>query len=220
MHQTVQNLYNIQNKINSKINEYNYKDYIPKIIAVSKTFKLNHISPLIESGHIHFGENKVQEAVEKWSEIKSVNDKIQLHMLGKLQTNKVKLALKIFNYIHSVDNIKLATKISDEQKKYNNKPKIFIQINIGDEQQKSVIDKKEFPNFYESCKNLDLDIIGTMCIPPENLDPEIYFSEIQKLNNELQLNELSMGMSSDYLYAIKYKSTFLRIGTSIFGKRT
>ena len=220
MHQTVQNLYNIQNKINSKINEYNYKDYIPKIIAVSKTFKLNHISPLIESGHIHFGENKVQEAVEKWSEIKSVNDKIQLHMLGKLQTNKVKLALKIFNYIHSVDNIKLATKISDEQKKYNNKPKIFIQINIGDEQQKSGIDKKEFPNFYESCKNLDLDIIGTMCIPPENLDSEIYFSEIQKLNNELQLNELSMGMSSDYLNAIKYKSTFLRIGTSIFGKRT
>ena len=173
--------------------------------------------PLIESGHTDFGENKVQEALEKWFEIK--NDKIKLHLVGKLQTNKVKIALKIFDYIHSLDNLKLAKKISEEQKKYPNKPKIFIQINIGDETQKSGVNKDEVNEFYKQCQNLDLNIIGTMCLPPINIDSKVFFSEMKKINLNLNLNELSMGMSSDYIDAIEYNSTYLRIGSNIFGKR-
>ena len=158
--------------------------------------------------------------MDKWSEIKNNNIQIKLHMVGKLQTNKVKFAIKIFDYIHSVDNIKLAKKISDEQKKNNKKPKIFIQINIGNELQKSGIRKKEINFFYNYCKELGLDVIGTMCLPPNDNKTEIYFSEMKKLNQGLGLNEISMGMSDDYLIALKYHSTFLRIGSKIFGQRT
>ena len=173
--------------------------------------------PLIESEHAHFGENKVQEALGKWSEIK--NDKIKLHLVGKLQTNKVKFALKIFDFIHSLDNLKLAKKISEEQKQYSNKPKIFIQINIGNETQKSGVNKNNLHDFYKQCRNLDLNIVGTMCLPPANVDPRIFFSEMKKINLNLNLNELSMGMSSDYIKAIEFNSTYLRIGSNIFGKR-
>ncbi len=173
--------------------------------------------PLIENGHTHFGENKVQEALEKWSEIK--NDKIKLHLVGKLQTNKVKFALKIFDFIHSLDNLKLAKKISDEQKKHSKKPKIFIQINIGNEDQKSGVRKEDLKDFYNQCQDLDLNIIGTMCLPPINLNPGNFFSEMKKINLDLNLNELSMGMSNDYIEAVQHNSTYLRIGSNIFGKR-
>ena len=220
MHKNIKNLIYIQNEIKSKISEYKIKDYNPNIIAISKTFKIEHILPLIEYGHINFGENKIQEAVDKWSEIKSKNIEIKLHMVGKLQTNKVKFAIKLFDYIHSVDNIKLAKKISEEQKKNNKKPKIFIQINIGNEPQKSGIDKNKIKDFYNYCKDIDLNVIGIMCLPPNDSQPEIYFSEMKKLNQELGLNEISMGMSDNYLEALKYHSTFLRIGSKIFGQRS
>ena len=219
MHKTVQNLSNIKNQIKSKINELKYNNYDPEIIAVSKTFPISHIMPLIESGHTHFGENKVQEALEKWSEIKEKNKNVKLHLVGKLQTNKVKCASKIFDFIHSLDNLKLAKKISEEQKKSLNKPKIFIQINIGNETQKSGLSKDNLKDFYKQCQNLDLNVIGTMCLPPINLNPQFFFSEMKKINLALNLNELSIGMSSDYMEAIKYNSTYLRIGTNIFGKR-
>ena len=219
MHITVQNLISIQSSIKSKL--INSKEYnkVPKIIAVSKTFKLNHIYPLIEYGHLDYGENKVQEAVEKWADIKNQNSKINLHLIGKLQTNKVKLAVKIFDYIHSLDNEKLARKIAEEQKKHNVKPKIFIQINIGDEDQKAGINIKNLLEFYNFSKNLGLNIIGTMCIPPFDKDSSQFFSQMNLLNEKINLTELSMGMSSDYLNAIEFKSTYLRIGSSIFGKR-
>ena len=220
MHKTVQNLSNIKNEIKSKINELKYNNYDPKIIAVSKTFPISHIMPLIESGHTHFGENKVQEALEKWSEIKEINKKLKLHLIGKLQTNKVKFALKIFDFIHSLDNLKLAKKISEEQKKYEIKPKIFIQINIGTESQKSGLSAENLLEFFHECKKLDLNIIGTMCLPPIDKDPEIFFSEMSKINNDLKLQELSMGMSEDYLKAIEYYSTYLRVGSKIFGPRS
>ena len=220
MHKNIKNLIYIQNEIKSKIFEYKIKDYNPNIIAISKTFKIDHILPLIKYGHIHFGENKIQEAMDKWSQIKNKNIQIKLHMVGKLQTNKVKFAIKIFDYIHSVDNIKLAKKISDEQKKNNKKPKIFIQLNIGNEVQKSGISKSEINFFYNYCKELGLDVIGTMCLPPNDNKSEIYFSEMKKLNQELGLSDISMGMSDDYLIALKYHSTFLRIGSKIFGQRS
>ncbi len=168
MHKTVQNLIDIQKKIESKVNELNYSDYYPKIIAVSKTFKIDHLMPIIEHGHIHFGENKVQEAIEKWTDIKNKNEQIKLHMVGKLQTNKVKFVVKLFDYIHSVDNIKLAKKISEEQKKLNKQIKVFIQINIGKEHQKSGIEINKVEEFFESCKELQLNVIGTMCLPPDD----------------------------------------------------
>ena len=214
MHDTVKNLINIKEEI-----KLNNKSYTPKIIAVSKTFKIDHILPLIEHGHFQFGENKVQEALEKWPEIKYKNTKIQLHMVGKLQSNKVKHALKIFDYIHSLDNMKLANKISTEQKKINKKPKIFIQINIGNESQKSGIMINEFEPFYEYCKKLELEIIGTMCLPPDEKDPNIYFSKMKELNDRFNISELSMGMSNDYIIATNYMSTYLRIGSKIFGQR-
>ena len=199
--------------------ELKEKNIVPKIIAVSKTFKIDHILPLIEHGHLDFGENKVQEAVEKWVDIKKHNKKINLHLIGKLQTNKVKFALKIFNFIHSLDSEKLAKKIADEQIKLNVKPKIFIQINLGEESQKSGINKVHLEDFYNFSKNLGLDIVGTMCIPPFDEDSSKFFSQMNNLNQKVGLQELSMGMSSDYLNAVKFGSTYLRIGSNIFGKR-
>ena len=219
MHKTIQNLTDIQKQIQLKVIELNYSDYNPKIIAVSKTFKIDHIMPIIDHGHIHFGENQIQEAVEKWTEVKHNYNQIKLHMIGKLQTNKVKLAVKLFDYIHSVDNIKLATKISDEQKKLNKNIKIFIQINIGNEAQKSGINSNEVFEFYKSCNKLELDVVGTMCLPPDDDQSDNYFSKMQSINESLNLKEISMGMSNDYLNAIKFKSTFVRIGTKIFGQR-
>ena len=186
---------------------------------MSKTFKLSHILPLIEYGHTDYGENKVQEAVEKWSDMKLKNDKIKLHLIGKLQTNKVKISLKLFDFIHSLDNEKLARKISEEQKKQNLKPKLFIQVNIGNELQKSGIHIQELFEFYNYCKKLDLNIIGLMCIPPINDDSEIFFSRMNYLKNKMNFKELSMGMSSDYLKALDFNSTYLRIGSQIFGER-
>ena len=219
MHQTVENLLSIQSSIKSKLLELNEINKIPKIIAVSKTFKIDHILPLIEYGHLDYGENKVQEAIEKWSDIKKQNEKIKLHLIGKLQTNKVKFAVKIFDYIHSLDSEKLAKKIAEEQKKQDIRPKIFIQINLGEESQKSGIMKENLLDFYNFSKDLGLNIIGTMCIPPFEEDSLKFFSKMSELNKLINLTELSMGMSSDYLNAIEFKSTFLRIGSNIFGKR-
>ena len=219
MHKIVQNLINTQSLIKSKLLELEYKDRIPKIIAVSKTFKLDHILPLIDYGHVDYGENKVQEAVEKWSVIKTKNENIKLHLIGKLQTNKVKFAVKLFDFIHSLDSEKLAKKIAEEQSKQKLRPKIFIQVNIGDESQKSGILKENLFEFYNFSKKLGLDIIGIMCIPPFDENSSKYFSEMHDLKQKINLQELSMGMSSDYLEAIKHNSSYIRIGTNIFGKR-
>jgi pyridoxal phosphate enzyme (YggS family) len=218
MHNTVKNLLDIDNDIKDYLNKLNINNN-PKIVAVSKTFKIDKIIPLIEHGHIDYGENKVQEAVEKWTEIKQINPQIKLHMIGKLQTNKVKFAVKIFDYIHSVDSEKLAKKIADEQNKINKKIKIFLQVNIGDENQKSGIKKNELRQLVSYCKKIGLDLIGLMCIPPADIDSEKYFEEMSKLNKTLNFSELSMGMSSDFLNAAKYHSTYVRIGSSIFGRR-
>ena len=208
----------IQDNIKVKLNEININNY-PKIIAVSKTFKIDQITPLIDHGHKDFGENKVQEAVEKWTEVKKKNPEIQLHMIGKLQTNKVKFAVKLFDYIHSVDSEKLAKKIADEQKKINKNIKIFLQVNIGDEKQKSGINKNDIKQLVGYCKEINLDLIGLMCIPPVNINSEVYFEEMKNLNKALGFFELSMGMSSDFILAAKYQSTFIRVGSSIFGQR-
>jgi PLP dependent protein len=216
MHNTIKNLIYIEELIKSKANH----DELVKIIAVSKTFPIENVLPLIKHGHLHYGENKVQEALEKWTDIKNENHNIQLHLIGRLQTNKVKFALKIFDYIHSLDSEKLAKKIADEQQKHNKKPKIFIQVNMGNEDQKSGIDKGNLNDFYKFCKNLNLDIIGTMCIPPNDGNREKYFSEMNDLNKEFNFKELSMGMSGDYLEAIRYNATYIRVGSKIFGSRT
>jgi len=218
MHRTVQNLNVIKKFIISHLEDQSINK-IPKIIAVSKTFSMEKILPLIEYGHIDFGENKVQEAIDKWTLIKQKNSNIKIHMIGKLQTNKVKFAVKLFDYIHSVDNAKLAQKISDEQSKINKKIKIFIQVNIGDEDQKSGISKNKAFDLLSLCKKINLEVVGLMCIPPANVDSSKYFKEMNLLNHELQLSELSMGMSSDYLKASENFATFLRIGSSIFGQR-
>jgi len=219
MHKTVKNLLNIDNDIKDYLNKLNINNN-PKIIAVSKTFKIDKILPLIDYGHIDYGENKVQEAVEKWTEVKKKYPKLKLHMIGKLQTNKVKFAVQIFDYIHSVDSEKLAKKIADEQNKINKKIKIFLQVNIGDENQKSGINKNNIKQLVNYCKDIGLDLIGLMCIPPADIDPVGYFEEMNKLNQNLNFSDLSMGMSSDFLKAAKYHSTYLRIGSSIFGKRS
>ena len=218
MHSSVQNLINIQEKIKQRLIDLKISK-VPKIIAVSKTFGMDRISPLIEHGHLDFGENKVQEAIEKWSNIKITNNNIRLHLIGGLQTNKVKLAVKLFDYIHSVDSEKLAKKISDEQKKQNKKIKVFIQVNIGNEEQKSGVNKSSVTELYLFCKALDLNVIGLMCIPPLEKSSDIFFQEMSILSEGLKLNELSMGMSSDYLDAIKNSATYVRIGSNIFGKR-
>jgi len=213
IHNSVNNLVSIKKEIQLK------SDNI-KIIAVSKTFPIENILPLIEFGHIDYGENKVKEAFDKWTNIKNKNKSVKLHLIGKLQTNKVKLALGIFDYIHSLDSEKLAIKISEEQIKQEKKPKIFIQVNIGDEDQKSGLSKEKLGEFYKFCKNLNLDIIGTMCIPPVDQNPKKYFTEMNKINQELNFKELSMGMSSDYLEAIQNNATFIRVGSKIFGSRS
>jgi len=215
MHNIVKNLIYIEELIKSKANH----DKLPTIIAVSKTFPIENVLPLIEHGHRHYGENKVQEALEKWTDIKIANHSIQLHLIGRLQTNKVKFALKIFDYIHSLDSEKLANKIAEEQVKQGKKPKIFIQVNIGNEEQKSGINKGKLGDFYKFCKNLNLDIIGTMCIPPNDGNIEKYFSEMSYTNQQLNFKELSMGMSEDYLTAIKNNATYVRVGSKIFGNR-
>ena len=219
MDHIVSNLIRIQEEINSK-NSKNNQNISTKIIAVSKTFSENKIYPLIEYGHNDFGENKVQEAMDKWVEIKKKIKDLNLHMIGKLQTNKVKQAVKIFDYIHSVDSIKLAKKISDEQKKIEKNIKIFIQINIGEENQKNGVNLSDFEKLYDYCKNeLKLDVIGLMCIPPNSDNPEKYFSQMFEIKKKFNLKDLSMGMSSDYLLAMKYGSTYVRIGSRIFGAR-
>jgi pyridoxal phosphate enzyme (YggS family) len=218
MHFTVQNLINIENEIKSNLSNHDNIN-LPKIIAVSKTFKIDKILPLIDYGQTDFGENKIQEAVDKWTDIKSKNSNIKLHMIGKLQTNKVKFAVKLFDYIHSVDSEKLAKKISDEQIKINKKIKIFIQINIGDEKQKSGIKKNEAYDLISYCKEIDLNVMGLMCLPPADNNSSFYFNEMNLLNKSFGLSDLSMGMSSDYLEASKNSATYLRIGSSIFGER-
>ena len=215
MHKTIKNLEDINRELKLEIKE----NSLPIIIAVSKTFPVKDIMPLIEYGHIHFGENKIQEAMNKWTDLKSNFPDIKLHLIGKLQTNKVKFAVKLFDYIHSVDNEKLAKKISEEQKKQNKKIKIFIQVNIGNEKQKSGISKENLKNFYFFCKDLKLDVIGLMCIPPLNTNSKSYFEEMYNLNTDLNLKDLSMGMTSDYIEAAKNSASYLRIGSKIFGSR-
>ena len=220
MHITVENLLKISEKVKAKFDLNKNLLKFPEIIAVSKTFKINHILPVIEQGHVHYGENKVQEAAEKWTNLKKDNKNIKLHLIGRLQTNKVKLALSLFDYIHSLDSKKLADKIFNIQQQLNLKTKLFIQVNIGNEDQKSGISKNDVHDFYNYCKSLNLDVIGLMCIPPFNEDTKKYFEEMNDLNKKLKLNELSMGMSSDYLEAIENNATFVRIGSSIFGQRS
>ena len=219
MHKTVQNLINIENKIKSNLSNLN-KINLPNIIAVSKTFKIDKILPLIDYGHLNFGENKVQEAVDKWTILKKERPNIQLHMIGRLQTNKVKFAVKLFDFIHSVDSAKLAKKIASEQIKINKKVKIFVQVNIGDENQKSGINKNELNDLVSYSKELDLNIIGLMCIPPVDVNPTNLFKEMSELNNSYNFQDLSMGMSSDYIDASRNNATYLRIGSSIFGARS
>ena len=218
MHNSIQNLISIQKYIKDKLD--NLKEpRLPRIIAVSKTFNIDKILPLINHGHLDYGENKVQEGLDKWTEIKLEHKNIRLHLIGKLQTNKVKSALKLFDYIHSVDTEKLAKKIADEELKQNKKVKIFIQVNIGNESQKSGVEKKKLFNFYKFCKELNLNVIGLMCIPPSEENPNFFFQEMSLLARELNLKELSMGMSADFIDATKNSSTYLRIGSAIFGKR-
>ena len=213
MHNSLNNLISIQKEI-QQIN------YNTKIIAVSKTFSIDKIKPIIDHGHIDFGENKVQEAVKKWSKIKEENNKINLHLIGKLQTNKVKYCLPLFDYIHSLDSFKLADKIANEQVKKNFKPKLFIQINIGEEDQKNGIELNNLESFYEKIKkDFDLNVIGLMCIPPNISDTKPFFEKMKQVSDKISLKELSMGMSNDYLDATKYSATFVRIGSKIFGAR-
>jgi len=215
LHKSIVNLNLIREDLKTKIN--NYQNV--KVIAVSKTFPIEAIMPLIEYGHLEYGENKVQEAITKWTNIKLANSNIKLHLIGKLQTNKVKFALKLFDYIHSVDSKKLAKKIADEELKQNKKIKIFLQVNIGDEVQKSGINKDYLNDLYSYCKNLNLDVVGLMCIPPADDKSEIFFKEMALLTKKLDLKELSMGMSADYIGAAKNSATYIRIGSNIFGKR-
>mgnify|MGYP001026012892 FL=1 len=219
MHDTVSSLITIQKELKQKIVDNVKWIKTPEIIAVSKTFEMVNILPLINHGHLHFGENKVQEAIQKWKSIKLDFKYLNLHMIGKLQTNKVKQAISLFDYIHSLDNLRLARKISEEQIKQNKKPKIFIQVNIGNEENKSGIAIENINSFYEQCLGLNLDIIGTMCIPPKIKDSKNYFLEMYKINTQLKLPHLSMGMSEDYMEATENNSTFLRIGSKIFGDR-
>ena len=207
------------NKIKSLISKET-QDKKANIVAVSKTFKINHIKPLIDYGHLHYGENKVQEAYEKWTDIKTQNNKILLHMIGKLQSNKAKKAIELFNYIHSLDSEKLAKILNESEIRLKKNIKYFIQVNLGDEKQKSGVDIKEVDDFYNFClKETNLNIIGLMCIPPNDGNEDKYFDILNKKNQSLGLKDLSIGMSNDYLKAIKHNSTFIRVGTSIFGKR-
>jgi pyridoxal phosphate enzyme (YggS family) len=216
LHQSINNLVSIQNTLKIENLELNRI----KIIAVSKTFPIDEILPLINHGQIHFGENKVQEAIEKWQEIKQDFKHLQLHMIGKLQSNKVKFVVPLFDYIHSLDSLKLAKKIAEEQNKIKKRLKIFIQINIGNEEQKSGIDEGDLEEFYKKCVNeLELDIVGLMCLPPKDDNTKEYFIKMKNLAQKINVKELSMGMSNDYLDAAKHGATYLRIGSKVFGNR-
>ena len=219
MHRTVTNLIEIHSEIKEKIKELKYTNYNPLVIAVSKTFNIKHISHLINFGHLHYGENKVQEALEKWTVPKQENSLIKLHMVGKLQTNKVKNAVKIFDYIHSVDNAKIAKKIASENINQKKNVKIFIQVNLANEEQKSGISSSKVLELVNLCKSINLDVMGLMCLPPFNENSDEFFFKLKLLNDELNLTNLSMGMSDDYISALKYKSNYLRIGSKIFGVR-
>ena len=217
MHKIINNLIEIKKEINSNNPRLQNK---VKIIAISKTFSIDKILPLIDYGHLDFGENKVQEALDKWSDLKKNKENLRLHMVGKLQTNKVKHAVKIFDYIHSLDSLKLAKKISEEQLKIKKNLKLFIQINVGNEEQKSGIKIEDLLSFYKTCvSEFNLNIIGLMCLPPVDKDPSSYFSEVEKVSKDLSLPKLSMDMSADYLTALKYNTSYVRIGSRIFGKR-
>jgi pyridoxal phosphate enzyme (YggS family) len=221
MHNTLDNLIEIQKEIQLKIAQSNNSIKLPKIIAVTKTHAMTDILPLINQGHLDYGENKIQEAMEKWESIKSDFSHLNLHMIGKLQSNKVKQAISLFDYIHSLDSLKLAEKISNEQVKQNKNVKLFIQVNIGEEAQKSGVMISNVDKFYKTCINdLGLTIIGFMCLPPNNVKVSSYFLQMKNLKIDSGLKELSMGMSNDYLEAIKFDSTYLRIGSKIFGQRT
>ena len=216
----MKNIVDLHENVNKKIKDLNYSNYKPQIIAVSKTFSMDNILPLIDYGHEHFGENKVQEALNKWSNIKKQKPHLKLHMIGRLQSNKVKQAVSIFDYIHSVDNNKLAIKISEEQKKQNKNIKIFLQVNIGGEIQKSGSSLNDIEKLALECKNMNLNVLGLMCLPPINESVDKYFSLIKHKNDELNYKELSLGMSNDYIEALNYRTSFIRIGTKIFGERT
>ena len=216
----MKNIIDLHENVNKKIKDLNYSNYRPQIIAVSKTFSIDNILPLIDYGHEHFGENKVQEALNKWSDIKKQKPHIKLHMIGRLQSNKVKQAVSIFDYIHSVDSIKLANKISEEQKKQNKNIKIFLQVNIGGEIQKSGSNLNDIKKLALECKNMNLNVLGLMCLPPINESVDKYFSLIKHKNDELNYKELSLGMSNDYIEALNYRTSFIRVGTKIFGERT
>ena len=219
MHTSVRKLILIQNKVKEIISKKQLKSFT-EIIAVTKTFSMEEITPLLDFGHLHYGENKVQEAEVKWKGLKNKYQKLQLHMLGKLQSNKAKKAVNLFDYIHSVDNAKLASKISQYEKELNKKTKLFIQVNFAKENQKSGIFVNDLTNFYNYCtKELSLDVIGLMCLPPINNDSNDYFKILKKTSEKLKLNNLSMGMSNDYEKAIYNGSTFIRLGTAIFGER-
>ena len=216
MHQSINNLVSIQNTLKIENLELNKI----KIIAVSKTFPINEILPLINHGQVHFGENKVQEAIEKWQEIKQDFKHLQLHMIGKLQSNKVKFVVPLFDYIHSLDSLKLAKKIAEEQNKIKKRLKIFIQINIGNEEQKNGIDEGDLEEFYKKCVNeFELDIVGLMCLPPKDNNTKEYFVKMKNLAQKINVKELSMGMSNDYLDAAKHGAAYLRIGSKVFGNR-
>ena len=216
MHSSLDNLISIEKELQLKVSDLTR----PKIIAVTKTFSLEEAMPIIEYGHVHFGENKVQEAVKKWTDIKKKNPNLVLHMIGNLQSNKVKYAIDIFDYIHSLDNLRLAEKISIEEKKKKKKFKIFIQINIGDENQKNGININDLDSFYSVCvKKFDLDIVGLMCLPPQGKNNKLNFLKMNSLKNKMKLSDLSMGMSDDYSEAIDCGASFVRIGSKIFGQR-
>jgi len=217
LHNSINNLALINDQIKSKFGLVKNLN----IIAVSKTFPMSEINPLIENGQIHFGENKVQEAIDKWSDIKKLNKNLKLHMIGKLQTNKVKYVVPLFDYIHSLDNIKLAEKIASEQIKKNRNLKIFIQVNIGNEPQKAGLNISDLKNFYEKCtQELKLNIIGLMCLPPQYRLAKNYFNQMVELKKTINVEDLSMGMSEDYLEAVACGTTYIRIGSKIFGDRS
>ena len=220
MHSSLQKLDLVKNKVNEIISQKQLKTS-PTIVVISKTFSLEKIKPLLDNGHVHFGENKIQEAESKWLKIKNLNKNLQLHMVGRLQSNKAKKAVKLFNFIHSLDSEKLALKLSQSEKELNKKTKLFIQLNLGEETQKSGIDLKDLDNFYNYCTNdLLLNIIGLMCLPPVNLNSDKYFKILKKSAEKLNLKELSMGTSSDFDKAIINGSTYLRLGTVILGERS
>ena len=221
MHKTVENLLKIYQKVKVKFETNNDITKLPNIIAVSKTFKIDHILPVINYGHLHYGENKVQEAEDKWSEKRKIEPNLKIHMVGKLQSNKARKAVKIFDYIHSMDNYKLADICKKSEEDFNRKLSYFIQVNIGNETQKSGVQSKDVKSFLSYCKDeIKLNVIGLMVLPPNDDNTEKHFRNVSQLNYELGLKDLSMGMSSDYKIAIKYKSTFLRIGSAILGPRT